>query len=289
MTGGPCAGAEGPAGLSAAVIEQVPTLLLAIRARRPLVHVFGNFVTMQATANVIRAVGALPVMAMARDDAVEMAGQADALVLSLGTPTPDRLEAMLAAGRAAAAREIPIVLDPVGVGSTGFRNRAAGDLLAHLPVTVVRANRGEAASLLGVAGQVRGVESTADGDPNDHGALAAALARRLGCVVAVTGPRDCVAGGDRRLTVEGGHPWLAAASGTGCMVTALVGAFCAVGAAAGADRLASATAALATFAAAAERAARRADGPGTLVPHLIDSLYHLTPEQARQAVRITEA
>ncbi|MDI6773689.1 MAG: hydroxyethylthiazole kinase, partial [bacterium] len=139
--------------------DRAAVLLAALRKQRPLVHHLTNFVTMQAVASATRALGALPVMAMAGDDAEEVAAAADALVLNLGTPTPERLEVMLAAGRVATVRSIPIVLDPVGAGATRYRTVAAGRLLDELRVTVVRANPGEAAALLGRSGFVRGVET----------------------------------------------------------------------------------------------------------------------------------
>lgn len=274
--------ARGPAG---EVVDQLPVLLSAVRGRRPLVHLFANFVTMQAVANAVRALGALPVMAMARDDAEEMAAGADALVLSLGTPSPDRLEAMLGAGRRAAARGTPIVLDPVGVGATAFRSTAVHRLLSELPIAVIRANRGEAAALLGQSGHIRGVETTAVGGRLEPERLAPALARAHRCVAAITGARDCAADADRMVMVENGHPWLEAVSGTGCMVTAVVGAFCAVGR----DSLVATASAMACFGVAAEMAADRAQGPGTLIPCLLDTLYHVSSEQVAQAARVKES
>ncbi|MDR7417814.1 MAG: hydroxyethylthiazole kinase [Armatimonadota bacterium] len=271
----PWAGPEGGIG------EEASRFVAAVRQRRPLVHHFANFVTMQAVANVTRAVGALPVMALARDDAEQMAARADALVLNLGTPTPERLDAMAAAGAVAAARRIPIVLDPVGAGATAYRDASARSLIERLPIAVVRANRGEAAALLGESGRTHGVEAIVGGPADDGEALAARLAGQFRCVAAVTGARDHVTGGTRRASVEHGHPWLEAVSGAGCMVTALVGVFCAVTD----DHFRAAVAALTVFGVAAERAARAAAGPGTLVPALLDALYHLGAEHPRPAGR----
>jgi hydroxyethylthiazole kinase len=275
------AGARGPA---AEVAAQAAGLLAAVRSRQPLVHILANFVTMQAVASATRAIGALPVMALAGPDAEEAAEQADALVLSLGTPTPQRLEAMHAAGRRAAARAVPIVLDPVGAGATAFRTTAARGLLAHLPVAVIRANRGEAAALLGQAGRVRGVESVTPEPDSAAVLLASRLATACGCVAAVTGPRDEVADPGRAVIVDHGHPWMAVVPGAGCMAAALIGAFCAVGD----DRLVAAAVALTCFGVAAETAAGRAAGPGTLVPALLDALYDLEMDATRHPIRVKE-
>ncbi|MDR7485557.1 MAG: hydroxyethylthiazole kinase [Armatimonadota bacterium] len=273
------------------VAGHAASLLERLRARRPLVHHLANFVTMQAVASVTRALGALPVMAIARGDAEQTAATADALVLSLGTPTPERLEAMLAAGRVAVDRRIPIVFDPVGAGATRYRHDAARRLLDGVRVTVVRANAGEAAALLGRSGLVRGVESVAEAETSDPPRVAPEAARALGCVVAVTGPYDAVADAHHTFIIEDGHPWLPAISGSGCMATAVVGSFCAVAAdgeddAVATDYAVAAAAGLACFRVAAALAAKEARGPGSLGSALLDALYHLTPDQAQQAARI---
>src|SRR5438094_8519116 len=92
--------------------------LAAIRERKPLVHQITNYVVMNETANATLALGALPVMAHAREEVEEMVGLASALVLNIGTLSERWIEAMLLAGRAASARGIPVVLDPVGAGRT---------------------------------------------------------------------------------------------------------------------------------------------------------------------------
>ena len=92
--------------------------LALIRERKPLVHQITNFVVMNETANATLAIGALPVMAHALQEVEEMASVASALVLNIGTLSDEWVEAMIAAGRAANAARVPVVLDPVGAGAT---------------------------------------------------------------------------------------------------------------------------------------------------------------------------
>ena len=111
-------------------------LLARIRARRPLVHHVTNLVVMNDTANVTLQLGASPVMAHAREEAADMAAVADALLLNQGTLEPAWVEAMLLAGRRAAERGIPVVLDPVGAGATPYRTGTAHRLLEELTLAV---------------------------------------------------------------------------------------------------------------------------------------------------------
>ena len=99
--------------------------LRLLRARKPLVHNITNYVVMNETANAILALGALPVMAHAREEVEEMVGLAGALVLNIGTLSEAWIEAMVAAGAAANARGVPVVLDPVGAGATRYRTETA--------------------------------------------------------------------------------------------------------------------------------------------------------------------
>src|SRR5205823_6463014 len=142
---------------------------------------------------------------------------------NIGTLSEHWVEAMLLAGGAATARGIPVVLDPVGAGATAYRTAAARRILDLVPVTVVRGNPGEVATLVGASAEVRGVESMGAG--MEAAELARAAARRLGVVASVTGPVDHVSDGERVLAVANGHELLAAVTGTGCMSSALTGCF----------------------------------------------------------------
>ncbi|MDQ3893163.1 MAG: hydroxyethylthiazole kinase, partial [Actinomycetota bacterium] len=195
--------------------------LRRLREEKPLVHQITNYVVMNETANATLALGALPVMAHAREEVEEMVRLARALVINIGTLSTPWVEAMLAAGKEAGRCGIPVVLDPVGAGATRFRTDTAKRLLEEVDVAVVRGNAGEVATLVGVEAEVRGVESI--GGPDDAADLARAAARTLGTVAAVTGAVDHVSDGERVLAVANGHELLGTVTGTGCMATAVTG------------------------------------------------------------------
>jgi hydroxyethylthiazole kinase len=259
------------------------TTLRALRGQKPLVHQITNYVVMNETANATLAIGALPVMAHAREEVEEMARIASSLVLNIGTLSPHWVEAMELAGATATSRDIPVVLDPVGAGATQYRTTTAHRLLDVVGVTVLRGNAGEIATLVGAEAEVRGVESI------DAGLEAAELARtaaqRLGVIASVTGPVDHVSDGERVLSVANGHALLATVTGTGCMSSALTGCFLAAKPDA---PLEAAAEALAAFGVAAEDAARDADGPGTFHARLYDALYALDPQTLDDRTRIEE-
>ena len=244
--------------------------LASLRENKPLVHQITNYVVMNETANATLALGALPVMAHAREEVEEMVRIAGALVINIGTLSPPWVDAMLLAGRTANASGIPVVVDPVGAGATRYRTETAKRLLDAVDVAVLRGNPGEVATLVGVEAEVRGVESIASGA--DAAELARSAAKALGVVASVTGAVDHVSDGETVLAVRNGHELLATVTGTGCMSTAITGCFLAAKPAA---PLEAAAEALAAFGIAGEDAASEARGPGTFHVALYDALYNL--------------
>ena len=188
-----------------------------------------------------------------------MVGLAGALVLNIGTLSPPWVEAMLAAGRAANARGIPVVLDPVGAGATRYRTETAKRLLDEVDVDrpARQRGRGRDARRRGGGGARRRV------DRRRAAILRSSRARRRGrseLVASVTGPVDHVSDGVRTLSVANGHELLATVTGTGCMSSAITGCFLA----ANPSALEAAAEALAAFGVAGEDAAVGAQGPGDL-------------------------
>ena len=256
--------------------------LHGISSQKPLVHHLTNYVTVNLVANATLSTGALPVMAHAREEVVEMVSLASALVVNIGTLDPTFVEAVLLAGNRANERGIPVVLDPVGAGATSFRTNTAERLLSELTISAVCGNAGEISTLAGLAAEVRGVESLA----GDARQAATKAADALGVTVAATGETDYVSDGEQSLAVSNGHPLMGRVVGSGCAATAVVGCFAAVG---GADAETVAHA-LAYFGRAGEVNARGAGGGGSFEPLFLDALAGIAgnPDGLADALRIEE-
>jgi hydroxyethylthiazole kinase len=241
--------------------------LQRIRAEAPLVHNVTNYVVMNTTANALLALGASPVMAHAIEEVEEMVGLARALVLNIGTLSAPWVASMLAAGRAAKRRGIPIVLDPVGAGATSFRTSTALQILEQVSPTIVRGNASEIRAVAyAERGGTKGVDSTHDAEQTVDAARA--LAARYGCVVSVSGATDVIVDARTVVRVKNGHPMMPRVTGLGCTASALTGAFAAVNPA----PLRAAAHAMAMSGIAGEMAAERAAGPGTFQLHFLDAL-----------------
>ena len=250
-----------------------------LRAAAPLVHNITNYVVMNNTANALLAIGASPAMIHAAEEVEDFVAIAGALVVNIGTLSPDWVAGMRLAALRANAAGIPWVLDPVGMGATRYRSRVAADLVALKP-RVVRGNASEVMALAGASGTVKGVDSTASSD--DGLRPARSLAGLSGGVVAVTGATDYITDGARVRAVHNGDAMMARVTGMGCTATALVGAFLAIEP----DALVATTHALAVLGVAGEMAAAKAAGPGSFQMHILDSLYALDEATLQKRARL---
>jgi thiamine-phosphate diphosphorylase/hydroxyethylthiazole kinase len=259
---------------------QAGETLSKIRKQKPLIHHITNFVVMNDTANITIHLGASPVMAHAREEMKEMTAIADALVLNIGTLTKYWVESMIIAGKAANKKGIPIILDAVGAGATTYRTKTCRRLIKNLHISVIKGNAGEIGILSGAGGKVKGVESVEEADN-----LASAIknyAIKTKAVVIATGKRDIVSDGKNVYGIDNGNAWLSAITGSGCMATATIGAFCAVEH----DYALASVEALACFGLAAELAARKIKGPASFKIALLDAVYNMNEKTLAKGAKI---
>ena len=194
----------------------------SVRAQRPLVHLITNGVTAEFCANGLLALGARAVMAEAPQEVEEVVALAQALVLNLGQLTESKVKAMVKAARRAEQLGLPIILDPVGIGASAFRRQALDEVLQVMRPKVVRGNGAEIATL---AGHLCGSGVDAMNFSSEQAASdARQVSEELGCVVALSGPKDYVVCQEGEQWIEGGHDRMARVTGTGCLASALMGA-----------------------------------------------------------------
>jgi len=269
--------------------DNYASLIAQVRAQSPLVHHITNYVTVNDCANITLAIGASPVMADDIGEAADIAAIASALVLNMGTLNERTIASSLAAGKAANAKGVPIVFDPVGAGASRLRNETAARFVSELKLSVLRGNVSEIRCVAGLASSTRGVDASgADASDIDSVAqMAAALATRLGCVVVVSGEVDVIADGTRLLLIENGQIMLTSLTGTGCMCSSLVGSFCG---AAGGDYFTAAAGAMLTMGAAGEIAFKNAGalGNGSFHGALHDAISRMDVPTLERMARYRE-
>jgi hydroxyethylthiazole kinase len=244
-------------------------LLEKIRQQKPVIHHLTNWVTIYDCAQVLKTIGASPVMAHAREEVADMVQIASALVLNIGTLTVDFVDAMKLAAQCANKQGIPVILDVCGAGATALRDRKCLELLNEARIDVIKGNASEIARISGERVRTKGVDAAEVG--GDLAAVANKLARQRNSTVVITGREDIVTDGKQIFRVANGHSLMTSVVGTGCMAASLIGAFAAVER----DLCLAAASALVCYGVAAELAAQKSNGPAAFKSNLFDSLYDL--------------
>lgn len=249
----------------------------------PLVHQITNVVTVNDCANITLACGASPVMADALEEAAEMSAASNAVVINIGTLRQEQLEAMAQAGESANKCGVPVALDPVGAGATRLRLEAVDKLLKRVRFSVIRGNSSEIGTLCGQRSG-RGVDANLE-DFNSLLPSVRNLANHLQSVIAISGPVDYVTDGKREAFVENGTPLLTRVTGTGCMLTAVIG--CCLGA--GIEPFHAAILSLAAVGIAGEKAEAslsESEGIGTFRIRFFDEMFRMSSDTLEAAGKV---
>lgn len=201
-------------------------ILQRVREENPLVHNITNVVVTNFTANGLLSLGASPVMAYAPEEVADMARISRSLVLNIGTLNKDVVGSMILAGKTANELGIPVIFDPVGAGATPFRTEMAQKIIEEVKISILRGNPAEIANVIGKRWEIKGV------DAGEHQGssveLAISAAQKLNTIVVITGKDDVLSNGETTYLVSNGHPLLTKVTGTGCLLTSVIGAFAGV-------------------------------------------------------------
>ena len=203
-----------------------------VKSKKPLVHNITNYVTVNDCANVILAVGASPIMADDIQEVEEITSICNALVINIGTLNERTIQSMIVAGKKANELNHPVILDPVGAGASTLRTNTVYKLLDEVKFAVIRGNISEIKTVYAGTGSTKGVdadESEAISSENIESVISLAhnLSKRTGAVIAITGKIDIVADDEKVYIIKNGHASMSKITGTGCMLTALIGSYCA--------------------------------------------------------------
>lgn len=252
--------------------EIAAEVLSTLRERRPLILNLTNNVVQSITANMLLAVGGVPVMLTEESEIHDLLHScANGMLVNVGTLNRQQAQTMRAAIREAQATGVPWVLDPVAVGLLKFRTEFCRELL-ETPPTLIRGNASEIIALAGVKGALcRGVESSAESETAVEAARV--LARNTGAAVLVTGETDYATDGTTTISCPHGAEIMTRVTGVGCAMGALAAA-CVASAE---TPLQAAVATAYILGLAGEKAAGQAPLPGSFAARLLDELAALTP------------
>ncbi|WNB90785.1 hydroxyethylthiazole kinase [Bacillus sp. NEB1478] len=268
-------------------VQEWRTFIEQVRNGRSLVHHITNNVTMNFLANGVLAAGGSPMMVHDACEVEDAVAVSDALVLNIGTLEEATAKSMVLALRKAMHSGVPVVLDPVGVGLSAFRQETVKTLLTEYselkgvsPQTILTicGNAAEMKFLAGLSWEGRGVDGDLEFAEGGLAELAITAAKRTGCIIAMTGETDVITDGETVIELSHGHPMLSLVTGTGCFATSMTALYQAnhkAGLTTSLSLLERTALAILMLTKAAEAAVQTAKGPGSFQQNLLDELYSL--------------
>lgn len=202
-----------------------------VREKAPLVHNITNYVTVNDCANIILACGGSPVMADNEFEVEDITSISASLVINIGTISDTVVSAMIKAGQKANELNHPVVLDPVGIGASKLRTEAVHQLLEKVKFSVIRGNISEIKTLYVGSGFTNGVDATEQDKVTDENMgeviqFAQQLSEKTGAIIVITGATDLVVDNHSAFVIHNGHVMMSRITGSGCMLSSLIGAFC---------------------------------------------------------------
>ena len=132
-------------------------------------------------------------------------------------------------------------------------------------------------------GHTKGVDASAEDQKNSHDLIddIKAFAKELNTIIIVTGPVDYVTDGNKCYMINNGCKEMSAITGTGCMLSGILGCFLTVE-----NSVDSAAAAVMSMGIAGEIGAsklKEGEGNATLRTYLIDALFNMSDEELEKS------
>ena len=268
--------------------ENLKNSLENVRKNNPLTHCITNSVTINDCANAVLAIGGSPIMAEDEEEMEEVVEIADVLVINIGKLSKEQIKAMNVSAAHATKTNTPIVLDPVGAGISQLRNNTIKYLVENNNITAIRGNISEIKAIANIIGLLN-TESAAKGvDVSEddiisrdnleiNGNLVKELAKKLDTVIIASGPLDIISNGETTVVLDNGDEMMPLITGSGCMLTSIVGSCVAVN-----DPFEGSILASIAMSLAGEKARKQVDendlGTGSFRTFLIDYLYKTNVE-----------
>lgn len=212
------------------IVRRAPEIIKAMASKKPLCHNMTNLVVQNFAANVALAIGSSPIMSNNGLEAGDLAALGGALIINMGTTTPEIRNNHLKALAAYNAVGGPVLLDPVGAGATEQRREGVKALMAGGYFDVIKGNEGEIRQVSGASGvKQHGVDSGASTlSLEDKITLCKSIATKERNIILMTGSTDVISDGQRTLTISNGHEYLGNITGSGCTLGTTIASVMAV-------------------------------------------------------------
>lgn len=282
------------------LLKKITKALSNVKEKTPLTDCITNYVTVNDCANAILAIGGSPIMGDDPREIEDFVEIVDALVINMGAVTNSQIEAIEIGSKYAKKTNKPIVLDPVGVGVSKIRNNIILELINESKLSVIRGNMSEIKFIARLVNldeikssnksESRGVDVSEDDEIRRENLetnekIVSSLASKINTVIIASGAIDIISDGKSTYCCENGDPIMTKITGSGCMLSSIVGSFCGAN-----EALIAGLSAAIAMGIAGEEAGKiikkENSGTGTFRVKLIDYLYKIDEELLKKEANV---
>ena len=249
--------------------QRLNTTMNEMKRVNPLVLNITNYVTMEFIANGLLSIGASPIVSHSEQETEDLMQHANSVVINLGTLDEKFIKLCKQTCKIANQLNKPVILDPVGAGASRLRTEACLSLINDHRIAIIRGNASEIMTLSGSLSKTKGVESREE--TSNAITSAQALSKQYDTAIVISGKIDIVIDHDTISQHDRGSPVMPTITGTGCLLTAVVGAFHAIEK----NRFAAAEIATVFYGICGEIAEKKSNGPGSFRTQFLDALHSI--------------
>lgn len=204
-----------------------------VKEKSPLIHAITNPIAINMVANAILFQGAKAICAEHLDEMEDIVKISDSLSVNLGNITDSRIKSIELAIKLANQKNIPVVIDLVGVGASKLRYDFAKKLLENYKFSLIKGNGSEILALSGNESDAKGID-VGDKDKLEGEnikkfiKISQVLSKKYQTTVLITGKTDILVSENKYFLIENGCANLSKITATGCMLTSLISTFLSV-------------------------------------------------------------
>ncbi len=204
-----------------------------VKEKSPLIHAITNPIAINMVANAILFQGAKAICAEHPDEMEDIVKISDSLSVNLGNITDSRIKSIELAVKFANKKNIPVIIDLVGVGASKLRYDFAKKLLENYKFSLIKGNGSEILAISGNDSNAKGIDVGEKDKTNGENIekfieISKDLCQKYQTSVLVTGKTDILVGENKYFLIENGCENLSKITATGCMLTSLISTFLSV-------------------------------------------------------------
>lgn len=191
------------------------------------IHSITNYVTIYDVAATIKACGVYPIMADSSNETYDITKNVDGLYVNIGMLNNSKERAIINSISSANKNDLPIVLDPTGIGMSKYRRAFFIFILKKAKKKIVKGNLSEILSIYENK-KSHGVDNEDDLEEDEKIEILKELSIKYSGFFVLTGKNNIATDGINIINISGGAAILKDVVGSGCMLGGIISAFCGI-------------------------------------------------------------